>query len=82
MQNLFAGFLEAFNGPTVKNRKLQIYLLYRNKNLYDFSQLSYMLQVKIKFRLKFFQVDSQIPLFPRPDYSWIRARRQKNWELT
>ena len=54
MQNLFAGFLEAFNGPTVKNRKLQVYLLYRNKNLYDYSQLSYMLQVKIKFRLKFF----------------------------
>ena len=47
MQNLCAGFLEAFNGPTVKNRKLQDYLLHRSKNLHDFSQLSYMLQLKI-----------------------------------
>ena len=56
MQNLCAGFLEAFNGPTVKNGKLQVYLLHRDKNLYDFSQLSYMLQVKIKFRLNFFNL--------------------------
>ena len=47
MQNLCAGFLEAFNGPTVKNRKLQDYLLHRSKNLHDFSQLSYMLQLEI-----------------------------------
>ena len=42
----------------------------------------YMLQVKIIFMLTFLTlVDSQFPLSPSPNYSWVRTRRERKLRI-